>query len=50
VHGISVADLFMDPNFRGMYPDADLNPTLECKIALTSEQIDSFGLIYYNPD
>jgi hypothetical protein len=33
-----------------MDPDADLNPTLECHIAVSSEQIDSFGLIYYDSE
>jgi hypothetical protein len=41
---------YLDPKFRAMDPDADLNPTLECKIALTSEKNDSFGLVYYDPD
>jgi hypothetical protein len=40
----------MDPKFRGMDPDADLNPTLEIKMALLAQQMDSFGLIYYDPD
>jgi hypothetical protein len=33
-----------------MDPDSDMNPTMECKMAIISEQIDSFGLIYYDPD